>query len=91
MQLSGAVKEGHVGTVMSAYNSINGVPCAHNKWLLTDILKEEWGFDGQVVSDWGAAYDQVEALKAGNDMDMPGPRGKQRLYDAVADGTIPML
>lgn len=52
MQLSGAVKEGHVGTVMSAYNSINGVPCAHNKWLLTDVLKEEWGFDGQVVSDW---------------------------------------
>lgn len=85
-----AVKEGKVGTVMSAYNSINGVPCAHNKWLLTDVLKEEWGFDGQVVSDWGAVYDQVEALKAGNDMDMPGPRGKQRLYDAVADGTIPM-
>lgn len=91
MQLSGAVKEGHVGTVMSAYNSINGVPCAHNKWLLTDVLKEEWGFDGQVVSDWGAVYDQVEALKAGNDMDMPRPRGKQRLYDAVADGTIPIL
>lgn len=85
-----AVKEGHVGTVMSAYNSINGVPCAHNKWLLTDVLKEEWGFDGQVVSDWGAVYDQVEALKAGNDMDMPGPRGKQSIYDAVENGTISM-
>ena len=85
-----AVKEGKVGTVMSAYNSINGVPCAQNQWLLTDVLKKEWGFDGQVVSDWGAVYDQVEALKAGNDMDMPGPRGRQRLYDAVTDGTISM-
>ena len=85
-----AVKEGKVGTVMSAYNSINGKPCAQNSWLLTDVLKNEWGFEGQVVSDWGAVYDQVEALKAGNDMDMPGPRGKQALYDAVENGTISM-
>ncbi|HBU11991.1 MAG TPA: glycosyl hydrolase [Clostridiales bacterium] len=85
-----AVKEGGVGTVMSAYNSINGVPCAHNHWLLTTVLKEEWGFEGQVVSDWGAVYDQVKALLAGNDMDMPGPRGKQAVYRAVEDGTIPM-
>ena len=83
-----AVREGHAGTVMSAYNSINGVPCAHNKWLLTDVLKTEWGFDGQVVSDWGAVYDQVTALNAGNDMDMPGPRGKQQLYQAAQDGTL---
>ena len=83
-----AVKEGKAGTVMSAYNSINGVPCAHNKWLLTDVLKEEWGFAGQVVSDWGAVYDQVEALNAGNDMDMPGPRGKGKLYRAAEDGTL---
>lgn len=48
-----AVKEGGAATVMSAYNSINGVPCAQNRWLLTDVLKREWGFDGQVVSDWG--------------------------------------
>ena len=85
-----AVKEGKVETVMSAYNSINGVPCAHNHWLLTEVLKEEWGFAGQVVSDWGAVYDQVTALNAGNDMDMPGPRGKELLYKAVADGTISM-
>lgn len=83
-----AVKEGQAGTVMSAYNSINGVPCAHNRWLLTDVLKNEWGFEGQVVSDWGAVYDQVEALNAGNDMDMPGPRGKQKLYRAAKDGTL---
>ncbi len=85
-----AVKEGKVGTVMSAYNSINGVPCAHNRWLLTDVLKDEWGFEGQVVSDWGAVYDQVSALNAGNDMDMPGPRGKQKLYQAAEDGTLSM-
>lgn len=83
------VKEGKVETVMSAYNSINGKPCAQNDWLLTKVLKEEWGFEGQVVSDWGAVYDQVEALKAGNDMDMPGPRGKQLLYDAAEAGIIP--
>lgn len=85
-----AVKEGGVATVMSAYNSINGVPCAQNRWLLTDVLKHEWGFDGQVVSDWGAVYDQAEALRAGNDMDMPGPRGKQQLYEAVERGEISM-
>ena len=85
-----AVKEGHVGTVMSAYNSINGKPCAQNEWLLTKVLKGEWGFDGQVVSDWGAVYNQVEALKAGNDMDMPGPRGKKVLYQAVESGEISM-
>lgn len=83
-----AVKEGKVGTVMSAYNAINGVPCAQSKWLLTDVLKEEWGFEGQVVSDWGAVYDQVAALNAGNDMDMPGPRGKQKLYEAAENGTL---
>lgn len=85
-----AVKEGKVATVMSAYNSINGVPCAQNHWLLTEVLKEEWGFDGQVVSDWGAVYEQVEAFRAGNDLDMPGPRGKEKLYRAVEDGWISM-
>ena len=75
---------------MSAYNSINGVPCAQNRWLLTDVLKREWGFDGQVVSDWGAVYDQAEALRAGDDMDMPAPRGKQQLYEAVERGEISM-
>ena len=85
-----AVREGKVDTVMSAYNSINGIPCAQNHWLLTEMLKEEWGFEGQVVSDWGAVYDQVDGLVAGNDLDMPGPRGKQKLYQAVTDGRISM-
>lgn len=83
-----AVKEGGVCTVMSAYNSINGTPCAHNHWLLTEVLKEEWGFEGQVVSDWGAVYDQVKALNAGNDLDMPGPRGKQKIHEALEKGEL---
>ena len=77
-----------VTSVMSAYNSINGTPCAHNKWLLTDVLKKEWGYKGYVVSDWGAVYNQVEALKAGNDVDMPGPRSISPILEAVADGRL---
>ena len=63
-------------SVMSAYNKINGEPCAMNHWLLTDVLRGDWGFDGFVVSDWSASYDQVISLAAGNDLIMPGPRGK---------------
>lgn len=85
-----AVKEGKVRTVMSAYNSVNGVPCSQNDWLLNRILKEEWGFEGQVVSDWGAVYDQVAALKSGNDLDMPGPRSMRRVVRAVEAGEISM-
>lgn len=85
-----AVKEGGALTVMSAYNSINGLPCAQNPWLLTDVLKKEWGFDGQVVSDWGAVYDQVKALVAGNDLDMPGPRGKAAILRALESGELSM-
>lgn len=85
-----AVKSGNVRTVMSAYNSINGIPCAQNDWLLNQVLKEEWGFKGQVVSDWGAVYDQVAALNGGNDLDMPGPRSKKRLLQAVKNGEVSM-
>ena len=83
-----ACAEQGVMSVMSAYNSINGTPCAHNKWLLTDVLKKEWGYKGYVVSDWGAVYDQIEALKAGNDVDMPGPRSISPILKAVADGRL---
>ena len=77
-----------VRTIMSAYNKINGVPSAMNQWLLTDILRKEWGFDGMVVSDWGASYDQVASTSAGTDLTMPGPRGIQCIVDAVEQGTI---
>ena len=52
------------------------------------MLKKEWGYKGYVVSDWGAVYNQVEALKAGNDVDMPGPRSISPILEAVADGRL---
>lgn len=67
-----AVKEGHPATIMCAYNKINGIHASDNKKLLTDILREEWGFDGMVVTDWGALYDRIEAYRAGCDLNMPG-------------------
>lgn len=84
------VQEGKVRSVMSAYNKINGESCAMNHWLLTDVLRKDWGFDGFVVSDWGAAYDQVKALCAGNDLDQPGPRSIQPILDAVGSGVLPL-
>jgi len=83
-----ACVEAKVETVMSAYNAINGSPCTENKWLLTDILREKWGFEGMVVSDWGAVYHPVEAIKAGNDLAMPGPIDATPLIEAVKDGTL---
>ena len=78
-----------VRTVMSAYNYINGVPCAQNRWLLRDVLKGEWGFQGAVISDWGAVYDQAEALNAGNDLEMPNSgKGIGALQAAIADGRL---
>ncbi|MBE6759065.1 MAG: hypothetical protein E7554_03125 [Ruminococcaceae bacterium] len=82
------VTEGGVKTVMSAYNAINGTPCSENQWLLTDLLRGEWGFEGAVVSDWGAVYHPVEALVAGNDLAMPGPLPWEPIADAVHDGTL---
>lgn len=81
-------QDGKAMTIMSAYNKINGVECAHNKWLLTDVLKNEWGFDGFVVSDWGAVYVQAEAFAAGNDVDMPGPRDIRPIIQAIENGTL---
>lgn len=77
-------------TVMSAYNKLNGTPSAMNEWLLTDVLRKEWGFDGFVVSDWGAAYEQIATIAAGNDLTMPGPRGIRCVVEAVESGALPM-
>ena len=82
------VQEGKVQTVMSAYNRINGVPCTESHWLLTELLREEWGFDGMVVSDWGAVYHPVEAIIAGNDLAMPGPIDGTPLVKAVEEGRL---
>ncbi|KRE22541.1 beta-glucosidase [Agromyces sp. Soil535] len=77
-------------TVMSAYNAVNGVFSSENRWLLTELLREEWGFDGLVVSDWGAIKDRVEALAAGLDLEMPGTgdEGTAAIVAAVREGRL---
>jgi beta-glucosidase len=66
-----AVTRARPWTVMCAYNKLNGVYAAQHRWLLTELLRREWGFDGMVVSDWGAVHDRVAALEAGLDLEMP--------------------
>ena len=66
-----AVKEGGANAVMTAYNFLNGAHCNQNGYLLNTVLRGEWGFDGLVVSDWGGSRGQVEAIKAGADLEMP--------------------
>ena len=65
-----AIKEGKPDTVMCSYNKINGTFASENHWLLTEVLRDEWGFDGYVMSDWGAVNDRIEGLKAGLDLEM---------------------
>ena len=85
----GAVKEAGVGSVMAAYNKVNGTFSSENTHLLKDILKGEWGFDGFVVSDWGATHSTVEAANNGLDIEMPGDKyfGEQ-LRAAVQQGQV---
>ena len=78
-------------TVMCAYNKVNGTYASQHRWLLTEVLREEWGFDGLVMSDWGAVADRVPALAAGLDLEMPPHLGvsDRAIVEAVADGTLP--
>ncbi len=77
-------------TVMCSYNRLNGIPAAEHRWLLTDVLRGEWGFDGVVVSDWGAVRDRVASLQAGLDLQMPGDSGAgaAAVEAALADGRL---
>jgi beta-glucosidase len=67
-----AVQEAGVWSVMSAYNKLNGVYCAENPFLLTDVLRKQWGFKGLIVSDWGSTYSTANTVNAGMDIEMPG-------------------
>ncbi len=86
-----AVKEGKTRSVMCAYNALNGAFASENRTLLTDILRSDWGFDGFVVTDWGAVKDRVKGLLAGLDLEMPGStEGKTaKIVSAVEDGSLP--
>lgn len=97
-----AVKEAGVKSLMAAYNSVDGIPCSANRWLLTDVLRNEWGFDGFVVSDWSAvshayghlriAPTQLEAAalcaKAGMDVELPRIKSYVKLGEMVKQGKI---
>jgi beta-glucosidase len=86
----GAVKNGKPWTVMCSYNKVNGTHASENKYLLTDILKKEWNFEGFVVSDWGAVNERVDGLKAGLDLEMPSSFGigDNKIIQAVKNGQL---
>lgn len=85
-----AVKKAKPWTVMCSYNRINGTYAPEDHRLLTDVLRKEWGFDGYVVSDWGAVRDRVKGLQAGLDLEMPGSGGTNdsKIMEAVETGSL---
>lgn len=85
-----AVKEAKPWTVMTSYNRLNGTYTSEDPRLLTDILRKEWGFDGYVVSDWGAVNNRIAGLEAGMDLEMPGSNGTndRLILDAILEGRL---
>ena len=85
-----AVKNGGVKAVMSSYNRLNGQYANENEHLLVDILRKEWGFEGMVVTDWGGNNDRVEALKCGNELEMPTTGGEtdKDIIQAIKEGRL---
>ena len=84
------VRHARPWSVMTAYNKLNGVYCSEHEWLLREALRGEWGFDGAVVSDWGAMSSSVASVRAGLDLCMPGPRRDhaRALVEAVRSGEL---
>ncbi len=84
------VKEAKPWTVMCSYNRLNGVYASENPWLLTDVLRKDWGFDGYVMSDWGAVSNRVAGVAAGMDLEMPGSGGinDAKIVAAVREGKL---
>ena len=85
-----AVKESQPKTVMCSYNKINGTYASDNKWLLTDVLRDEWDFKGFVMTDWGAVDDRVQGIRAGLELEMPGNTAGNdaKIVAAVKDGSL---
>ena len=85
-----AVKEAQPWTVMCSYNRLNGEYASENEWLLRKVLKEEWQYEGLVVTDWGAINDRVKGLKAGLELEMPGSNGLNdaKIVEAVKNGSL---
>ncbi len=85
------VKKAQPWTIMCSYNRINGTYSCENNWLLNKVLRDEWGFKGLVMTDWGAMNNRIEAIKAGLDLEMPSSHGEtdKLLVAAVKDGSLP--
>ncbi|QSX09143.1 glycoside hydrolase family 3 C-terminal domain-containing protein [Alkalibacter rhizosphaerae] len=85
-----ALNEGQPWVVMAAYNKVNGTYCCENRYLMTEVLREKWGFSGIIVSDWGATDHRIRALNAGLDVEMPSTYGEQdrRIYRGVKKGRV---
>ncbi|MET0782434.1 MAG: glycoside hydrolase family 3 protein, partial [Microbacterium sp.] len=84
------VEDAQPWTVMCAYNRINGVYASEDPWLLTSVLRDEWGFEGLVVSDWGAVNDRIPSVASGMDLEMPSSGGftDAQIVAAVQDGSL---
>ena len=85
-----AVKDAHVGAIMNSYNLVNGIHATQNGWLNNTLAKQEWGFDGIIMSDWISVYDGVAAANNGLDLEMPSPKfmNAKNLIPAVQNGQV---